>query len=324
MPTPAVRIQQTGGPEVLEFTEVEVGDPGPGELLVEVAAAGINYIDTYQRGGLYPVQLPLVLGLEGAGRVAAAGTGVTGFSTGDRVAWQGVPGGYAGRALVPASAAVRVPDNVTDDIAAATMLQGITAHYLVTSTYPVREGDAVLVHAAAGGVGLLLTQLAKAKGARVIGTVSTEEKEQLAREAGADEVIRYDQVDFAEATRKLTDGEGVAAVYDGVGKSTVDGSMASVRRRGMLVLFGNASGAVPPVDPLRLNAAGSIFMTRPKSNDYTATREELDWRAGELFDAVAEGSLKIRIGGSYPLAEARRAHEDLEGRRTTGKLLLKP
>ncbi|MGC7101152.1 quinone oxidoreductase family protein [Amycolatopsis lurida] len=324
MPTPAVRIQQTGGPEVLEFTEVEVGDPGPGELLVEVAAAGINYIDTYQRGGLYPVQLPLVLGLEGAGRVVAAGAGVTEFSTGDRVAWQGVPGGYAGRALVPASAAVRVPDNVTDDIAAATMLQGITAHYLVTSTYPVQEGDSVLVHAAAGGVGLLLTQLAKAKGARVIGTVSTEEKERLAREAGADEVIRYDQVDFAEATRKLTDGEGVAAVYDGVGKSTVDGSMASVRRRGMLVLFGNASGAVPPVDPLRLNAAGSIFMTRPKSTDYTATREELDWRAGELFDAVAEGSLKIRIGGTYPLAEARQAHEDLEGRKTTGKLLLKP
>ncbi|MBN6040752.1 quinone oxidoreductase [Amycolatopsis sp. 195334CR] len=324
MPTPAVRIQQTGGPEVLEFTEVEVGDPGQGELLVEVAAAGINYIDTYQRGGLYPVQLPLVLGLEGAGRVAAVGSGVTEFAVGDRVAWQGVPGGYAGRALVPASAAVRVPDNVDDDVAAATLLQGITAHYLVTSTYPVQEGDAVLVHAAAGGVGLLLTQLAKAKGARVLATVSTEEKEQLAREAGADEVIRYDQVDFAEATRKLTDGEGVAAVYDGVGKSTVDGSMASVRRRGMLVLFGNASGAVPPVDPLRLNAAGSIFMTRPKSTDYTATREELDWRAGELFGAVAEGSLKVRIGGTYPLADARRAHEDLEGRRTTGKLLLHP
>lgn len=324
MPTPAVRIQQTGGPEVLEFTEVEVGEPGPGELLVEVAAAGINYIDTYQRGGLYPVQLPLVLGLEGAGRVAAIGSGVTEFAVSDRVAWQGVPGGYAGQALVPASAAVRVPDEVSDDVAAATLLQGITAHYLVTSTYPVQEGDAVLVHAAAGGVGLLLTQLAKAKGARVLATVSTEEKERLAREAGADEVIRYDQVDFAEATRKLTDGEGVAAVYDGVGKSTVDGSMASVRRRGMLVLFGNASGAVPPVDPLRLNAAGSIFMTRPKSGDYTATREELDWRAGELFGAVAEGSLKIRIGGTYPLADARRAHEDLEGRRTTGKLLLKP
>ncbi|AXB41964.1 quinone oxidoreductase family protein [Amycolatopsis albispora] len=324
MPTPAVRIQRTGGPEVLEFTEVEIGEPGPGQLLVEVAAAGVNYIDTYQRGGLYPVDLPFVLGLEGAGRVTAVGEGVTEFAAGDRVAWQGVPGSYAGRTLVPASSAVRVPENVTDDIAAATLLQGITAHYLVSSTYPVQEGDAVLVHAAAGGVGLLLTQLAKAKGARVIGTVSTEEKEQLAREAGADEVIRYDQVDFAEATRKLTDGEGVAVVYDGVGKSTVDGSMASVRRRGMLVLFGNASGAVPPVDPLRLNAAGSIFLTRPKTLDYTATREELDWRAGELFDAVAEGSLKIRIGGTYPLADARQSHEDLQGRRTTGKLLLRP
>ncbi|UJW29030.1 quinone oxidoreductase [Saccharothrix sp. AJ9571] len=324
MPTPAVRIQRTGGPEVLEFTEIDPGGPGPGELLVEVAAAGVNYIDTYQRGGLYQVELPLVLGLEGAGRVTAVGEGVSGFSTGDRVAWQGVSGSYAGQARVPAAAAVRVPGEVGDDIAAATLLQGITAHYLVSSTYPVQEGDSVLVHAAAGGVGLLLTQLAKAKGARVIGTVSTEEKEQLAREAGADEVIRYDQVDFAEATRKLTDGEGVAAVYDGVGKSTVDGSMASVRRRGMLVLFGNASGAVPPVDPLRLNAAGSIFMTRPKAGDYTATREELDWRAEELFGAVAEGSLKIRIGGRYPLADARQAHEDLQGRKTTGKLLLIP
>jgi NADPH2:quinone reductase len=323
MPT-AVQVRRTGGPEVLEVGEVEVGDPGQGHLVVEVGAAGVNYIDTYHRCGLYPLDLPFVPGLEGAGTVAAVGAGVTGFSEGDRIAWQGVPGSYAQRVVVPARSAVRVPDGVSDEIAAATLLQGITAHYLVASTYPVQDGDTVLVHAAAGGVGLLLTQLAKARGARVIGTVSTAEKEELAREAGADEVIRYTEVDFAERTRELTNGEGVAAVYDGVGKSTVDGSLASLRTRGVLALFGAASGPVQPIDPQRLNAAGSVYLTRPSIGAYTQTREELDWRAGELFDAIVAGSLTIRIGGTYPLTEARRAHEDLEGRRTTGKLLLLP
>lgn len=320
----AIQVRRTGGPEVLEYNEVEVAEPGPGELAVDVRAAGVNYIDTYHRGGIYPLDLPFTPGQEGAGAVAAVGPGVTGFSVGDRVAWQGVLGSYAQRAIVPANVAVRVREGIADELAAATLLQGVTAHYLVASTYPVRAGDTVLVHAAAGGVGLLLTQLAKARGARVLGTVSTAEKEELAREAGADEVIRYTEVDFAEAARKLTDGEGVAAVYDGVGKSTVDGSLASLRTRGVLALFGAASGPVPPIDPQALNRAGSVYLTRPTAADYTATREELDWRVGELFDAITAGDLSIRIGGRYPLADARRAHEDLEGRRTTGKLLLQP
>ncbi len=309
---------------MLEVTDVEIGAPGPGELLVDVAAAGVNYIDTYQRAGLYPVPLPCTLGLEGAGTVAAVGPGVRGFAEGDRVAWQGVPGGYAQRALVPADSSVRVPDGVTDQLAAAVPLQGITAHYLVASTYPVKEGETILVHAAAGGVGSLLIQLAKARGARVIGTVSTAEKEALARAAGADEVIRYDQVDFADATRKLTGGEGVHVVYDGVGKSTVDGSLASLRKRGMLALFGAASGPVPPIDPQLLNKAGSVYLTRPNSEDYVQTRAELEWRIGELFAAIADGSLKVRIGATYQLGDARQAHEDLQARKTTGKLLLIP
>jgi NADPH:quinone reductase len=323
MPT-AVQIRQTGGPAVLEVTDVEVGDPGPGELLLDLTAAGVNYIDTYHRSGVYPLELPVTLGMEGAGTVAAVGPDVTGFAPGDRVAWQGHLGGYAQRAVIPERVAVRVPAEVSDETAAALMLQGITAHYLVRSTYEVQEGDTILVHAAAGGVGLLLVQLAKARGAWVIGTVSTEEKERLAREAGADEVIRYDREDFVKLTRELTGGEGVAAVYDGVGKSTVDGSMASLRVRGVLALFGAASGPVPPIDPQRLNAGGSLYLTRPTSAHYLRTREELDWRAEELFKAVSAGELKVRIGGRYPLADVRRAHEDLQGRRTTGKLLLIP
>lgn len=321
---PAVRIRHNGGPEVLEVAEVKIGDPGRRELLVDVAAAGVNYIDTYHRSGLYKLDLPVTLGVEGAGTVAAVGPDVTDFEPGDRVAWQGQLGGYAQRARIPADIAVRVPGEVSDETAAAVMLQGMTAHYLVRSTYEVKEGDTILVHAAAGGVGLLLVQLATARGARVIGTVSTAEKERLAREAGADDVIRYDEVDFAEATRELTDGEGVAAVYDGVGKSTVDGSMASLRVRGVLALFGAASGPVPPIDPQRLAAAGSVYLTRPTAAHYVRTREELDWRAGELFEAVTTGALTVRVGGRYPLADARRAHEDLQGRRTTGKLLLIP
>lgn len=320
----AVRVHQAGGPAALELTDVDVVEPGPGELLVTVAAAGVNYIDTYQRSGNYPLDLPVTLGQEGAGVVSSVGSGVREFTVGDRVAWQGLLGAYAQQARVPAAAAVRVPDEMSDEIAAATLLQGITAHYLVSSTYPVAAGDTVLVHASAGGVGALLTQLAKARGARVLGTVSTPEKAQHAREAGVDEVIRYDEVDFAEATRTLTDGEGVAAVYDGVGQSTFDGSLASLRPRGMLALFGAASGPVPPIDPQRLNSAGSVYLTRPSVHDYARTREELDWRAAELFDAIARGSLRIRIGGRYRLADAARAHEDLEARRSTGKLLVLP
>lgn len=323
MPT-AVQIRRTGGPEVLELTEVEIGDPGPGELLVDIAAAGVNYIDTYHRSGLYKMDLPITLGMEAAGTVAAVGPDVTGFERGDRVAWHSQRGSYASQARVAAKGVVRVPDGVADETAAALMLQGITAHYLVRSTYEVKEGDNVLLHAAAGGVGLLLTQLAKARGARVIGTVSTEEKARLAREAGADEVIRYDQVDFAEETRKLTGGEGVAVVYDGVGRTTFDGSMASLRVRGMLVLFGASSGPVPPVDPQRLNQGGSLFLTRPTSGHYVRTREELTWRADELFQSVVHGTLNVRVGHRYPLADAGQAHEDLQGRRTTGKLLLLP
>jgi NADPH2:quinone reductase len=320
----AVQIRETGGPEVLKLADVEVGDPGPREILVDVAAAGVNYIDTYQRAGIYPIELPFILGLEGAGTVVAVGGEVSEFAPGDRAAWQGKLGSYAERTLVPADIAVKVPEGVSDEVAAGTLLQGVTAHYLVGSTYEVKPGNDILVHAAAGGVGLLLVQLAKARGARVIGTVSTAEKERLAREAGADDVIRYDEVDFAEVTRKLTGGEGVDVVYDGVGKSTVDGSLASLKVRGLLALFGAASGPVPPLDPQRLNAGGSLYLTRPKAADYTRTREELDWRANELFGAITDGSLNIRIGGRYPLAEARRAHEDLQSRRTTGKLLLIP
>ncbi|MEU4767225.1 quinone oxidoreductase [Actinosynnema sp. NPDC023794] len=320
----AVVVRATGGPEALEIADVEAPSPGPGELLVDVAAAGVNFIDCYHREGRYPLSLPFGPGMEGAGRVSAVGPDVAGFAVGDRVAWAQSLGSYAEQAVVPVKYAVPVPEGVDDDTAGALLLQGLTAHYLVASTYPVQKGDTVLVHAAAGGVGLLLVQLAKARGARVIGTVSTEAKEALAREAGADEVIRYDLVDFAPEVRELTDGVGVEAVYDGVGKTTFDGSLASVKPRGVLALFGASSGAVPPFDPQRLNEAGSVFLTRPSLGAHVATREELEWRAGELFAAVVDGSLTVRIGGRYPLAEARRAHEDLEARRTTGKLLLLP
>ncbi|MEV0702146.1 quinone oxidoreductase [Saccharopolyspora sp. NPDC050389] len=320
----AIRVAANGGPEVLEYSEAELSDPQPGQLLVEVAAAGVNFIDTYQRSGIYSMKLPFTPGSEGAGKVVAVGPDVTGFDVGDRVAWAMAPGSYAERALVPADKAVRVPDGVDDRTAAAALLQGLTAHYLITSTYPVRTGETALVHAAAGGMGLLLTQLIKSRGANVIGTVSTAEKEELAREAGADEIIRYTEEDVAQEVSDLTDGRGVDVVYDGVGKTTFDASLASLRPRGMLALFGASSGPVPPVDPQRLNAAGSVFLTRPSLAHHILTREELDWRAEELFGWIAGGTLKIRIGGTYPLPDARRAHEDLEGRRTTGKLLLLP
>lgn len=321
----AVQVSTHGGPEVLEPAELPPPRPGPGELLVDVAAAGVNFIDTYHRGGTYPRSLPFVPGVEGAGRVAAVGPGVDGVRAGDRVAWADAPGSYAEQVVVPAERVVPVPANMDDETAAAALLQGMTAHYLTVSTYPVGEGDSVVVHAAAGGVGLLLTQLVTARGGRVIGTVSTAEKEQLAREAGAAEVIRYTKVDdLAAAVRGLTGGDGVAVVYDGVGASTFDASLAALRPRGMLVLFGAASGPVPPFDLQRLNSAGSVFLTRPTLRHYTTTREELTWRAAEVYAAVASGALRIRIGGRYPLEQAREAHEELQGRRTTGKLLLLP
>jgi NADPH2:quinone reductase len=320
----AVIVTRTGGPEVLEVQDRPVPEPGPGELRVAVGAAGVNFIDTYQRSGVYPVPLPLILGGEGSGTVEAAGPGVTEFSPGDRVAWSAAPGSYAEKVLVDAERAVPVPDGVTAEQAAAVMLQGMTAHYLSHSTYPVRPGDVALVHAAAGGVGLLLTQLVVRRGGRVIGTVSTEAKEKLAREAGAADVIRYTETDFAPVARELTGGRGVDVVYDGVGRTTFDGSLASLRIRGMMVLFGGSSGQVPPFDIQRLNSSGSLFLTRPHLMHYVLTRAELLERAGDVLGLVARGELSVRIGGTYPLAEARTAHEDLESRRTTGKLLLIP
>ncbi len=310
----AVVVRETGGPEVLEHADVEARTPGDGELLVRTAAAGVNYIDTYQRGGIYQLPLPATLGLEGAGEVVVSNS--PDFAVGDRVAWMSVLGSYATEVVVPASAAVRVPESMDVELAAASMLQGITAHYLVHSTYEVKEGDRVLVHAAAGGVGLLLTQWAKSRGAHVIGTVSTDEKEALAREAGADEVLRYG--DFASQIDK------VDVVYDGVGRDTFDQSLASLKPRGLLALFGASSGPVPPVDPQRLNAAGSVFLTRPSTGFYMLTREEFEWRASDLFEAISSGTLNVRIGGRYKLEEAAQAHTDLQARRTTGKLLLLP
>jgi NADPH:quinone reductase len=309
---------------VLEYGQIDRPSPRADELLVDIAAAGVNYIDTYHREGVYPMGLPLVLGLEGAGTVAEVGADVTGFKPGDRVVWMGGLGSYAEQVSIKADVAVPVPDGIDDETAAAALLQGITAQYLVTSTYPVQPGDTVLVHAAAGGVGLLLVQLAKARGATVIGTVSTPEKAKLAREAGADHVINYTEADFAAETRELTGGKGVRVVYDGVGRTTFDGSLASLGVRGYLVLFGASSGAVPPVDPQRLNSGGSLYLTRPTAGHYTADPEELRGRAADVFGAIASGALSVRVGGRYPLAEARRAHEDLHSRRTTGKLLLLP
>lgn len=316
----AVVIERTGGPEVLTLAET---DPvaGAGQLLVDVAAAGVNFIDTYQRSGVYTLPLPQTLGLEGAGTVAAVGEGVDGFSVGDRVAWASGLGSYATRAAIPASSAVHVPEGVDLETAAAVMLQGLTAHYLVNSTYPVADGETVLLHAGAGGVGLLLIQLAKRRGARVIATASTQAKRELAAGAGADEVIDYPG--FDERAREFTDGDGVHVVYDGVGKSTFDASLRSLRRRGYLVLFGGASGQVPPFDLQRLNSAGSLFVTRPTLADHVADPAELRWRSEELFEAI-QGGVSVRIGAKFPLAEAARAHAALEGRETTGKVLLTP
>ncbi|TDD25162.1 quinone oxidoreductase [Actinomadura sp. KC06] len=318
----AIVITENGGPEVLAPAERPDPEPGPGEVLIDVAAAGVNFIDVYYRTGAYAKELPYTPGIEAAGTVAAVGDGVREFSVGDRVASCDVKGGYAAKALVAADRLVPVPDGVGLEDAAAAMLQGMTAHYLTRSTYPIKEGDTVLVHAAAGGMGLLLTQAAKALGARVIGTASTPEKEQLAKEAGADVTMGYDG--FADRVRELTGGEGVAAVYDGVGAPTFDGSLASLRLRGVMALYGAAGGKVPPFDPQRLNPAGSLFLTRPMLAHHIVTREELLERARDVLGWVESGAVRIRVGHRYDLAEAGAAHVDLEARRTTGKLLLIP
>ncbi len=318
----AIRVTETGEPEVLRIAELATPEPGPGQVLVRVEAAGVNFVDTYRRGGLYPVPLPHTPGTEGAGTVAALGTGVDTVAVGDRVASVDMVGAYAEYALAPADRLVPVPDNVTTRQAAAVLLQGITAHYLVNDSFPVRVGDPVLVHAAAGGVGLLLTQLAKAAGGQVIATTSTPEKAELARAAGADEVLGYDG--FAAQVRKLTGGEGVAAVYDGIGATTFEESLASLRVRGTLVVYGYASGRPPLFDIDRLQHLGSLYVTRPTMGHFIRTREELLARAGALLAAVGDGALSVRVHEAYPLADAHRAHRDIASRGTTGKLLLIP
>jgi NADPH2:quinone reductase len=317
----AIVMTDTGGPEVLRLQTVDRPEPGPGQIVIEVAAAGVNYVETYQRQGVYPVPLPFTPGAEAAGTVVAVREGAP-FSVGDRVATAEARATYAQYAVVDGDKAVRVPAGVDDRTAAALPLQGFTAHFLATSAFPAGPEHTVLLHAGAGGVGLLLTQLLKRAGARVITTVSTDEKAELSRQAGADEVLRY--AGFRDRVRELTNGDGVAAVYDGVGRDTFDDSLGSLALRGTLILFGAASGPVPAVDPQRLNHAGSVFLTRPTMAHYLRNAEERAWRAEDLFNAVASGALSVRVGGEYPLAEAARAHEDLQARRTTGKLLLLP
>lgn len=318
----AVRVETHGGPEVLVPAELPEPDVGAEDVLVDVAAAGVNYIDTYLRSGLYPATLPTVPGLEGAGTVRAVGSSVTDVAVGDTVAFCDGPGTYAEVAAIPAARCVPVPTGVAVDVAAAALLQGLTAHYLLHDTYAVQPGDTVLVHAGAGGMGLLLCQMASALGATVVATTSTDEKAALAREAGAAHVIGYGS--FADEVRSLTSGEGVAAVYDGVGATTFDGSLASLRVRGVLALYGAASGPVPPVDPQRLNAAGGVYLTRPSLGWHVRTTSELRSRAASVYGSVADGSLSVRVGGRYALDAAADAHRDLEGRATTGKLLLVP
>lgn len=320
----AIQIHQTGGPEQLQLVDIPAPEPGPGQVRVKVAAAGVNFIDIYHRSGLYPQPLPFTLGLEVAGTVDAIGEGVSEWAIGDRVGCVTAIGGYAEYALAAADKLVRVPDTVDLETAAAVLLQGMTAHYLTLSTFPLKAGDTCLVHAAAGGVGLLLIQIAKRLGARVIGTVSTEEKAALARAAGADEVVIYTRESFVERVRAFTNGRGVDVVYDSVGASTAEGSLDSLRPRGMFVTFGNASGPVPPISPLTLSSKGSLFMTRPTLFHYIATPEELRWRASDLFAWIGAGELQVRIDRRYPLAEAAEAQIALASRATSGKLLLIP
>ena len=320
----AIRIEQHGGPEVMHLGSVPESAPGAGEALVRVEAAGVNFIDTYHRTGLYPVPLPFTPGVEGAGVVEAVGAGVSDLAPGDRVGWVMQMGSYAAVAVRPAAKLVRLPDGVSTTQAAAALLQGMTAHYLVRSTFRVQSGMPVLVHAAAGGMGLLLCQMCRALGARVFGTVSTEAKAKAARAAGADTVIRYTEQDFAEVIREELGDEGLAVAYDSVGETTWRKSLSLLRPRGMLVLYGQSSGPVPPIDPLLLSQNGSLFVTRPTLADYAATTDELRWRAGEVLDSVASGKLQLTIDRELPLAQAADAHRLLEGRATTGKLILRP
>ncbi len=320
----AVVVTKHGGPEVLAYQDVPTPQPGPKEALVKLDASGVNFIDIYFREGLYKAEPPFVNGQEGAGVVVAVGGEVQGLAAGDRVAYTGVRGSYAEHAVVAADRLVKIPDNVTTKQAAAIMLQGMTVHYLTHSTFPLSSGDTCLVHAAAGGVGLILVQVAKMRGATVIGTCSTEKKAEQVREAGADHVILYTQQDFETEVKRITDGGGLDVAYDSVGKATWEGSMNCLRPRGMLVLYGNASGPVPPIDPLRLAQKGSLFLTRPSLFAYIAKPEELEQRASDVLGWVADGKVKLHIGHEYALSDAAQAQIDLAGRKTTGKLLLIP
>lgn len=320
-----IQIDSTGGPEVMEWRELPDPVAGPGQVVVELAAAGLNYIDTYQRTGLYAVELPYVLGLEGAGTVIATGDGVDHLASGDRVAWATCPGSYAERVAVAAASVMKVPDGVGDDVAAALPLQGMTAHFLATDSFALGDGDRCLVHAGAGGVGLLLIQIAKLRGAEVFTTVGTSEKAELAREAGADHVVLYRDVDFVEAIRDITGVERpLDVVYDGVGQTVFRPSLGLIRRRGTMVTFGNASGPVDPISPLELSANGSLFLTRPTLFHHITSADEIQARADDLYGWHAAGQLNVRVGARYPLAEAADAHRALEGRQTTGKVLLVP
>jgi NADPH2:quinone reductase len=322
----AIEVTETGGPEVLRNVEKPTPSPGPGEVLIKAEAIGVNFVDTYFRSGSYPHKLPFVLGAEVGGTVEALGDGVTALRVGDRVATADAVGAYAEYSVAAADVVASVPDGVATDVAAAAILKGMTAHLLIKSVYPVREGDTVLLHAGAGGVGLILTQWATSLGARVITTTSTAHKAPLSRQAGAVDVLDYpdDPQQFGATIRQLTGGTGVAAVYDGVGKSTFDASLVSLAVRGTLVLFGAASAPVPPVDPQRLNAAGSVYLTRPSRLHFIRTRDEFTWRTNQLFDAIATGTVKVNVSAHYPLKYAAQAHRDLEGRRTVGSVVLTP
>ena len=320
----AIRVHETGGPEVLRLDTVPDPTPAAGEVLVDIEAIGVNFIEIYQREGFYQLPRPFTLGAEGAGTVRAVGSGVTDLAVGDRVVSQRFKGAYAEQAVVLAEHAMRIPEGVSVKLAAAVWLQGLTAHYLSTTLYPVKPGDYALIHAAAGGVGLLLCQMAKKRGAFVIGTASTPEKRQLAHDAGADEIIDYTTVDFAAEARRITGGRGVDVVYDSVGKTTFDKSLDSIKRRGMLALFGQSSGPVPPMDPQILNKKGSLFMSRPTLNDYLATRAELVERGTELLDWIKRGELSVRIGAEFKLDQAADAQRALASRQTTGKVILVP
>jgi NADPH:quinone reductase len=320
----AIQVQKTGGPEVLTLVDLSIPKPKANEALVKIAASGINFIDVYFREGRYPATLPFVDGQEAAGTVTEVGSEVKSVKPGDRVAYSNVIGSYAEYAAVPAERLVQVPDKISDQQAAAAMLQGMTAHYLINTTYPLKKGETALIHAAAGGVGLLLVQMAKNIGARVIGTAGSEEKAKLARDAGADEVIIYTNQDFDAETKRLTENKGVHVVYDGVGKSTFEKGLNVLRPRGYMVLFGGASGAVSPFDPIALSQKGSLFVTRPSLVHYIATRQELEHRSSDVFNMIVAGKLKLRVGHVYKLEEVQQAHRDLEGRKTTGKILLVP